>query len=95
MHPLHLRLYVNVPVDDDDWDFKFYAAHSDGIILMDYDQHEPASAPGAVAGQEWFVRNLQAAVKQAPRNKLICSIGNYGYDWTMSLLRRKKHKDSQ
>ena len=92
MHPLHLRLYVNVPVDDDDWDFKFYAAHSDGIVLMDYDQHEPGSAPGPVAGQEWFVRNLQQAVKVAPRNKLICSIGNYGYDWTMSLPTRKNHK---
>ena len=92
MHPLHLRLYVNVPVDDDDWDFKFYAAHTDGIILMDYDQHEPASQPGPVAGQEWFVRNLQQALKVVPRNKLLCSIGNYGYDWTMSLPTRKGRK---
>ncbi len=85
LHSRHLRLYINVPVDDDDWDFKFYAAHTDGIILMDYDQHEPASKPGPVAGQEWFVRNLRLALKQVPQTKLICSIGNYGYDWTLSL----------
>lgn len=92
MHPLHLRLYINVPVDDDDWDFKFYAAHTDGIILMNYDQHEPSSQPGPVAGQEWFVRNLQQALKAVPRSKLICSIGDYGYDWTLSLPTRKNHK---
>ena len=66
MHPLQLRLYINVPVDDDDWDFKYYAAHTDGVILMDYDQHEPVSKPGPVAGQEWFVRNLRFALKEIP-----------------------------
>ncbi len=87
-----LRLYINVPVNDDDWDFKFYAAHTDGIVLMDYDQHETSSRPGPVAGQEWFVRNLRQALKVIPRSKLICGIGNYGYDWTLSLPSRKGHK---
>jgi cellulose synthase/poly-beta-1,6-N-acetylglucosamine synthase-like glycosyltransferase/peptidoglycan/xylan/chitin deacetylase (PgdA/CDA1 family)/spore germination protein YaaH len=92
MHPLQLRLYINVPVDDNDWDFKYYAAHTDGVILMDYDQHEPVSKPGPVAGQEWFVHNLRVALKAIPRNKLICSIGNYGYDWTLPLPGHAKHK---
>jgi peptidoglycan-N-acetylglucosamine deacetylase len=90
MHPMHLRLYINVPVDDNTWDFKYYAAHTDGVILMDYDQHEPSSPPGPVAGQEWFVRNLKTALKTIPRTKLICSIGNYGYDWTLSMPSGKK-----
>jgi cellulose synthase/poly-beta-1,6-N-acetylglucosamine synthase-like glycosyltransferase/peptidoglycan/xylan/chitin deacetylase (PgdA/CDA1 family)/spore germination protein YaaH len=92
LHAKGLRLYVNVPVDDDDWDFKFYSAHTDGIILMNYDQHESSTGPGPVAGQEWFVRNLREALKVVPRNKLICSIGNYGYDWTLSLPRRVGRK---
>ncbi|MGA8287292.1 MAG: polysaccharide deacetylase family protein, partial [Acidobacteriaceae bacterium] len=90
MHPMHLRLYINVPVDDNTWDFKYYAAHTDGVIVMDYDQHEPSSDPGPVAGQEWFVRNLKAALKAIPRTKLICSIGEYGYDWTLPMA--GKHK---
>jgi cellulose synthase/poly-beta-1,6-N-acetylglucosamine synthase-like glycosyltransferase/peptidoglycan/xylan/chitin deacetylase (PgdA/CDA1 family)/spore germination protein YaaH len=92
MHPKHLRLYINVPVDDDDWNFKFYAAHTDGIILMNYDQHEASSRPGPIAGQEWFVRNLRQALKAVPRSKLICSIGDYGYDWTVTLPGRKNNK---
>ena len=39
--------------------------------------------PGAVASQEWFVNNLQDALKVIPREKIICAIGNYGYDWAM------------
>jgi cellulose synthase/poly-beta-1,6-N-acetylglucosamine synthase-like glycosyltransferase/peptidoglycan/xylan/chitin deacetylase (PgdA/CDA1 family)/spore germination protein YaaH len=91
MHPKNLRLYINVPVDDDDWDFRFFAANTDGLVLMDYDQHEPGSGPGPVAAQDWFVKNLQAALKLVPRNKLICAIGNYGYDWTMSQPERVHH----
>jgi len=34
-----------------------------------------------VASQDWFLDNLQSAVKEIPKEKLICAIGNYGYDW--------------
>ena len=93
MHPLQLRLYINVPVDDNTWDFKYYAAHTDGVIVMNYDQHESSSGPGPVAGQDWFVSNLKAALKAIPRSKLICSIGEYGYDWTLPMVGDKKHKN--
>jgi len=46
LHPRGLKLYVNVPAGDDDFDYKYLAAHSDGLILMDYDQH---SAPAGLA----------------------------------------------
>jgi cellulose synthase/poly-beta-1,6-N-acetylglucosamine synthase-like glycosyltransferase/peptidoglycan/xylan/chitin deacetylase (PgdA/CDA1 family)/spore germination protein YaaH len=85
LHAKNLRLYVNTPVDDDDFDLAFLAAHSDGVVLMNYDQHQAESGPGPVAGQDWFVKNLQVALKIVPRNKLICAIGGYGYDWTMPL----------
>jgi cellulose synthase/poly-beta-1,6-N-acetylglucosamine synthase-like glycosyltransferase/peptidoglycan/xylan/chitin deacetylase (PgdA/CDA1 family)/spore germination protein YaaH len=84
-HSRNLRLYVNVPVGDDDFDMKFIAANSDGIILMNYDQHQTGTDPGPVAGQDWFADNLRAAMKIVPREKLICGIGNYGYDWTTNL----------
>ncbi len=43
------RIYINVPVDDDDYDLKFIAQHTDGVILMNYDQHESESGPGPIA----------------------------------------------
>ncbi|MBS1798710.1 MAG: glycosyltransferase [Acidobacteria bacterium] len=84
-HPRNLRLYINVPVRDDDFDLKFLADHSDGLLLMNYDEHETDSGPGPIASQDWFIDNLKAALKTVPKEKLICAIGSYGYDWTTTL----------
>lgn len=84
-HAKGLRLYINVPVGDDSFDLKGLAAHSDGLLLMNYDQHETASGPGPVAAQDWFVDNLKEVLKVVPKEKIICSIGSYGYDWTTTL----------
>lgn len=84
-HPRNLRLYVTVPVGNKDFDAAFLAANSDGIVLMDYDQHQDGTEPGPVAGQDWFTNNLRSVLKIVPREKLICGIGNYGYDWTSKL----------
>jgi len=80
-----LKLYINAGVNEERETFETMAANSDGVILMDYDQHETESAPGPIAAQDWFVDNLQRAMKILPRNKIICAIGNYGYDWSMPL----------
>jgi cellulose synthase/poly-beta-1,6-N-acetylglucosamine synthase-like glycosyltransferase/peptidoglycan/xylan/chitin deacetylase (PgdA/CDA1 family)/spore germination protein YaaH len=81
----NLRLYINVPVDAGRLDLKFLAAHSDGLVLMNYGEHQSGTAPGPIAGQDWFENNLRNAMKVVPRQKIICSIGGYGYDWTTPL----------
>ena len=78
-----LRLYIAVPVNDKEFDYSGIAQLSDGLILMNYDEHYPGGAPGAVASQEWFVKNLKQALTVIPREKIIAAIGNYGYDWAM------------
>jgi cellulose synthase/poly-beta-1,6-N-acetylglucosamine synthase-like glycosyltransferase/peptidoglycan/xylan/chitin deacetylase (PgdA/CDA1 family)/spore germination protein YaaH len=80
-----LRLYVNTPTSASDDELKFLAHNTDGILLMNYDQHENTSEPGPIAAQDWFENNLQRALKLVPKQKIICAIGNYGYDWTVEL----------
>ena len=84
-HPRNLRLYINVPASDDDWNLKFMSEHSDGLLVMNYDEHQSGGGPGPIASQDWFVNNLKEILKTVPKDKLICSIGGYGYDWTMPL----------
>jgi cellulose synthase/poly-beta-1,6-N-acetylglucosamine synthase-like glycosyltransferase/peptidoglycan/xylan/chitin deacetylase (PgdA/CDA1 family)/spore germination protein YaaH len=84
-HPRNLRLYVNTPVGDDDFDLKYIADHSDGLLMMNYDEHQTESEPGPIASQDWFIDNLKAVLKTVPKEKVICSIGSYGYDWTTTL----------
>ncbi|QNI35929.1 glycosyltransferase [Edaphobacter albus] len=84
-HPRNLHLYINVPVRDDDFDMKFLADHSDGLLLMNYDEHESGGDPGPIASQDWFTDNLKAILKVVPKEKIICAIGSYGYNWTTTL----------
>ena len=84
-HPRNLKLYVNTPVGDDDFDLKYMADHTDGLLLMNLDEHQTGSGPGPIASQDWFVDNLKNVLKTVPKEKAICALGSYGYDWTMSL----------
>jgi cellulose synthase/poly-beta-1,6-N-acetylglucosamine synthase-like glycosyltransferase/peptidoglycan/xylan/chitin deacetylase (PgdA/CDA1 family)/spore germination protein YaaH len=92
LHPRNLRLYVNTAVSTPDSDLKLISASSDGIILMNYDEHQATSDPGPVASQDWFAGNLTRVLKIVPKEKLICAIGNYGYDWTLSIPNPKDKK---
>jgi cellulose synthase/poly-beta-1,6-N-acetylglucosamine synthase-like glycosyltransferase/peptidoglycan/xylan/chitin deacetylase (PgdA/CDA1 family)/spore germination protein YaaH len=85
MHAHNLRLYINTAVSTDNDDLKLLAANSDGILLMNYDEHEVDSNPGPISSQDWFVANLTRVMTVVPKEKIICALGNYGYDWTLSM----------
>ncbi|MGO8796327.1 MAG: glycosyltransferase [Candidatus Sulfotelmatobacter sp.] len=89
LHAHGMKLYVSVPSHNTEFDYAAIAAPADGVVLMNYDEHYPGAASGPVASQDWFVDNLKFAVKAIPREKIICAIANYGYDW---VLKPKKGK---
>jgi peptidoglycan-N-acetylglucosamine deacetylase len=84
-----LKLYIAVPVNDKDFDYANVSKNADGLILMNYDEHYPGGMPGSVASQDWFIKNLQDALKVIPREKIIAAVGNYGYDWAMKKGQKK------
>jgi cellulose synthase/poly-beta-1,6-N-acetylglucosamine synthase-like glycosyltransferase/peptidoglycan/xylan/chitin deacetylase (PgdA/CDA1 family)/spore germination protein YaaH len=84
LHAHNQRLYINTLVGDPDLDLGYMAANSDGLCLMNYDEHQPATGPGPLASQDWYIDNLQQALKVVPKDKVIVAIGSYGYDWTMT-----------
>ncbi len=88
LHAKGLKLYIAVAVNEKA-DYAALATVSDGLILMNYDQHYPGGEPGAVAAQDWFVKNLQDALKVIPKEKIICAVANYGYDWAMKKGQKK------
>ena len=67
LHPRNLRLYVNVGVSTTPEDLKRISENSDGVVLMNYDEHELESQPGPVASQDWFIANLARALKIVPK----------------------------
>ncbi|MGB6130159.1 MAG: glycosyltransferase [Acidobacteriaceae bacterium] len=91
----HLKVYVNIQVSADPAYIRRMAQSSDGIILMNYDEHEVTSDPGPVASEPWFEANLARVLKIVPRQKIICGIGNYGYDWALPLPEKGKKVSDQ
>jgi cellulose synthase/poly-beta-1,6-N-acetylglucosamine synthase-like glycosyltransferase/spore germination protein YaaH/peptidoglycan/xylan/chitin deacetylase (PgdA/CDA1 family) len=83
LHARGMKLYVSVPPHNEEFDYPAIAAPADGVVVMNYDEHYPGGASGPVASQDWFVDNLKFAVNVIPRDKLICAIANYGYDWVL------------
>jgi peptidoglycan-N-acetylglucosamine deacetylase len=71
-----------VPFDDPDWNYKAYAAASDYLILMAYDQHWTGSDAGPVAAQDWFEQKLISRMHELDAAKTIVALGNYGYNWS-------------
>jgi cellulose synthase/poly-beta-1,6-N-acetylglucosamine synthase-like glycosyltransferase/peptidoglycan/xylan/chitin deacetylase (PgdA/CDA1 family)/spore germination protein YaaH len=71
-----------VPFDDPDWHYKDYAAATDYLMLMAYDQHWAASDPGSVGAQDWYERNLANRMRDLDPTKTIVALGSYGYNWT-------------
>ena len=69
-----LKLYIAVPVNDRQFDYAGIARLSDGLILMNYDEHYPGGQPGAIASPDWFINNLEEALAVMPREKIIAAL---------------------
>ncbi len=63
-------------------DWKTISSMCDFVVLMAYDEHGSASAPGPIASMDWYRRTVQRAVRLIPTEKLVIGLANYAYDWT-------------
>ncbi|MGA7503345.1 MAG: glycosyltransferase [Candidatus Sulfotelmatobacter sp.] len=95
LHARGMKLYVSVPPHNAEFDYAAIAAPADGVVVMNYDEHYPGGKSGPVAGQDWFVDNLKFAVNAIPREKIICAIANYGYDWVLKPKKGKLPADAK
>ena len=79
--PKHKLVTVTLPIDDEAWNTRAFAAVADKIVLMAYDEHYMTGPAGPIASNNWFVSHLGDALKGVPANKVIVALGSYGYDW--------------
>lgn len=78
-HSGNLKLSMDVPADDDAFDYGSLSKLVDYMIVMMYDEHYESGTPGPIASDKWFQNTLDGL--DIPADKLIVSLGNYGYDW--------------
>jgi peptidoglycan/xylan/chitin deacetylase (PgdA/CDA1 family)/spore germination protein YaaH len=72
----------SVPFETDEWNYKEYAAATDYLVLMAYDQHYANKDFGSIAAQSWYEETLAKRLSELDPTKTIIALGNYGYDWT-------------
>ncbi|WP_156445719.1 polysaccharide deacetylase family protein, partial [Sphingomonas sp. CCH9-F2] len=72
---------VTVPAEDEAWPLAAFGQVADRVIFMAYDQHWEGGTPGPIAAQDWFVTQVEAALRVIPRDKLVVALGSYAYDW--------------
>ncbi|MEH3039327.1 MAG: glycosyltransferase [Sphingomonas paucimobilis] len=74
-------LAVTAPAGDPDWRLADVARATDRVMLMAYDEHWESGTPGPIASQPWFVDQVEQAIHQVGRDKLVVALGSYAYDW--------------
>ncbi|KQM88533.1 polysaccharide deacetylase [Sphingomonas sp. Leaf23] len=79
--PKGATLAVTAPAGDPDWRLRDIARATDRVILMAYDEHWESGTPGPIASQPWFVGQVEQAMRQVGRDKLVVALGSYAYDW--------------
>jgi len=72
----------SVPFDDEEWNYKEYAATSDYLMLMAYDEHWAGREAGSIASQSWYEERIAKRMAELNPAKTIVALGNYGYNWT-------------
>lgn len=89
-HSANFLVTIDVPAMEssdtsDPWkgsfDYRSLGQAVDGVILMTYEEHWPASPPGSVASLPWVTRVLNYAIDNIPLRKIYLGIPLYGYDW--------------
>lgn len=83
LHGVWKILSVNVPLSNDNFDLAEINKSVDLIFLMAYDEHWSSAVPGPIASQDWLIDGVGTAMNQVPKEKLVVTLGNYGYDWTL------------
>ncbi|TCN22584.1 polysaccharide deacetylase family protein [Mesobacillus foraminis] len=78
-HQEGLMVTAAVPPKNKSFDYASLTDSVDRMIVMMYDQHHSLSEPGPIAPVDWVKESL--AQLPVPSEKLIVSLGNYGYDW--------------
>lgn len=82
LHAAGKKMMIALPARDQSYDYVFFAAQSDAIIVMNYDQHWLTSKSGPIAAQDWFEQNLKELLRVIPPSKVVMGIANYAYDWS-------------
>ena len=81
---LHRRGYLvtqDIAPLNADYNPRELQQYNDYLLVMAYDEHSTASAPGPLAAHGWVESIVDNMTDVVPPEKLILGLPGYGYDW--------------
>jgi peptidoglycan-N-acetylglucosamine deacetylase len=84
LHKSNKYLTVDVPINDNAFDYEAIGKIADSVVIMAYDEHYSNGASGPIASQGWFSNSVDDVLKTIPKEKAIVAMGQYAYDWNIS-----------
>ncbi|MFZ1913321.1 MAG: glycosyltransferase, partial [Propionicimonas sp.] len=81
LHAHDMSVLVDLPLDDDTFDYPLIASIVDTVVVMAYDEHYETSKPGPIASEAWFREHVGSALSKIPAAKALVALGQYAYDW--------------
>ncbi|WP_164491612.1 glycosyltransferase [Staphylospora marina] len=76
-----LLVTQDVPADDPAFNYRELGKAVDKLVVMLYEENFADGEPGPLASLDWVRKTLETM--PVPKEKLVVSLGNYGYDWTI------------
>lgn len=80
----NLTISVNIPLNNDSYDYTRISDAVDQVMLMAYDEHWLTGEAGPIASLDWFEDGIREIEKVVPKEKIGVILWNYGYDWNIS-----------
>jgi peptidoglycan-N-acetylglucosamine deacetylase len=87
-HRHRLHVSVDIPMNDEAFDYEAIGQIVDAVVVMAYDEHFEGGIPGPISSMNWFLDGVGEMAKRIPPRKLIVALGAYGYDWNVSSKRQ-------
>lgn len=84
LHKNDQYLSVDVPMNDDAFNYEAIGEIVDEVVVMAYDEHYAGGENGAIASQDWFESGIDDVLNKIPKGKSIIAMGQYSYDWDIT-----------
>ncbi|MEI6710918.1 MAG: glycosyl hydrolase family 18 protein [bacterium] len=74
LHKNNYIITVNLPANDNNFQYANISKIVDYVVLMAYDEHWTTSTPGAIASINWFNTILESHSQDIPSEKMIIAL---------------------
>ncbi|MDP4109252.1 MAG: glycosyltransferase [Bacillota bacterium] len=81
LHRNNMYLTVDVPVNDQSFDYEEIGKVADLVFVMAYDENFESGSAGPIADSSWFDDGVETVSERIPKRKIIVASGQYAYDW--------------